>query len=112
MPIVQQKDLTVSYQAAAYTVNEGGSVTVTVNLNSAADRAVGVPIIVTRGTAEAGDYTVSGLSGGALAFVTGSSSRSFTVEAVQDTDTRNETLTLGFGQLPGKVTAGTRSTAA
>ena len=110
-PPAQQKNLTVSYQPAAYTVNEGGSGSVTVTLDSASDRALQVPITITAGTAETGDYQVSGLSGGALAFATGASSASFTVEAVQDTDTSNETLTLGFGQLPGKVTEGTHSTA-
>ena len=110
-PPAQQKNLTVSYQPTAYTVNEGGSGSVTVTLDSASDRALQVPITITAGTAETGDYQVSGLSGGALAFATGASSASFTVEAVQDTDTSNETLTLGFGQLPGKVTAGTHSTA-
>ena len=110
-PPAQQKNLTVSYQPAAYTVNEGGSGSVTVTLDSASDRALQVPITITAGTAETGDYQVSGFSGGALAFATGASSASFTVEAVQDTDTSNETLTLGFGQLPGKVTAGTHSTA-
>ena len=110
-PPAQQKNLTVSYQPEAYTVNEGDSGSVTVTLDSASDRALQVPITITAGTAETGDYQVSGLSGGALAFATGASSASFTVEAVQDTDTSNETLTLGFGQLPGKVTAGTHSTA-
>ena len=110
-PPAQQKNLTVSYQPAAYTVNEGGSGSVTVTLDSASDRALQVPITITAGTAETGDYQVFGLSGGALAFATGASSASFTVAAVQDTDTSNETLTLGFGQLPGKVTEGTHSTA-
>ncbi len=104
--------MTVNYQAAAYTVNEGGSVNVTVTLSPAADRAVPVPIKITLGTAEAGDYRVSGLSGeGVLSFSTGASSGSFTVEALQDRDTGSETLTLGFGRLPGKVTAGTQGTA-
>ena len=106
-----QIELTVNYQADTYTVNEGDSVSVTVTLSTAADRTVGVPIAITRGTAEAGDYEVSGLSGGALAFSPGAGSRNFTIQAVQDTDSSDETVDLGFGQLPGKVMTGSTQTA-
>ena len=70
-----------------------------------------IPITVALLTAESGDYRVTGLTAGALAFVPGDSSKSFTFEALQDTDTSDETVTLGFGQsLPDKVTAGNRPT--
>ena len=110
-PLGQQVDLTVSYQAAGYTVNEGATRAVSVTLSAAADRALQIPITVAPVTAESGDYQVTGLTNGALSFVPGDSSKSFTFEALQDTDTSDETVTLGLGQLPDKVTAGSRPTA-
>ena len=45
-----------------------------------------------------------------MAFVPGDSTKSFTFQGLQDTDTDDETVTLGFGQsLPTKVTAGSPS---
>ena len=109
-PLDQQIDLTVSYRAEGYTVNEGATGNVAVALSAAADRALQVPITVASLTAASGDYRVTGLTNGALAFVPGDSSRSFTFQALEDTDTNDETVTLGFGQLPNKVTVGDRST--
>ena len=79
-------------------------------LSAAADRVLQIPITVALLTAESGDYRVTGLTSNALAFVPGDSSKSFTFEALQDTDTSDETVTLGLGQLPAKVTAGSRTT--
>ena len=108
IPISEHLDLTVNYQAAAYTVTEGSTVTVTVTLSAAADRALVIPITITAGSAESGDYTAGGLDGGnAVAFVSGESSKAFTITANSDADTDDETLDLGFGTLPAKVTAGT-----
>ena len=110
-PLDQQIDLTVSYQAAGYTVNEGATSNVSVTLSAAADRAMQVPITVAPLTAESGDYQVAGLTSGGLAFVPGDSTKSFTFQGLQDTDTDDETVTLGFGQsLPNKVTLGDRTT--
>ena len=109
-PLGQQVDLTVSYQAAGYTVNEGTTGSVSVTLSAAADRALQIPITVAPLTAESGDYRVTGLTSNALAFAPGDNSKSFTFEGLQDTDTDDETVTLGFGQtLPDKVTAGSPS---
>ena len=94
-PLDQQVDLTVGYQAAGYTVNEGATRAVSVTLSEAADRALQIPITVAPLTAESGDYRVTGLTAGALAFVPGDSSKSFTFEALQDTDTSDETGYIG-----------------
>ena len=101
---------TVSYRSAAYTVREGSSVTITVTLSPAADRTVTVPITVTADSAESGDYTVAGLTGNALTFDVGDSSRSFTISAHEDSDTDNETVDLGFGTL-SDASVGAQSTA-
>ena len=97
--------LSVTYGAATYSVGEGSSIRVTVNLSSAATQALSIPISVTPGTAESGDYRVSGLSSNFLHFSQGSRSRSFTIVAHQDSDTDDETLNLAFGALSGGIAA-------
>ena len=65
-----------------------------------------------RGTAGSGDYTVAGLSGGALAFDEDDESATFTISARTDNnDDDGETVNLSFGTLPEGVAAGTPSTA-
>ena len=112
----------VSYSAGTYEAvepnpegtTEGHPAQVTVRLTPAADRSVSIPITVTAGTAEASDYTVSGLdSGNLLDFVGGDNSKHFTLQAESDNDgPSDETLALGFGAgLPVGVRSGTPSTA-
>ena len=103
--------LTVSYSSAGYRVNEGGSTQVTVTLSAGAPSTLRVPVTVRRGTAESGDYRVSGLSGAALHFGQGSRSRSFVITALQDEDADDETVNLGFGTLSNTVTAGSSNRA-
>ena len=108
-------ELTVDYGAANYDVTEGSSVDITVTLSKdgsaeAADRKLAIPITERLDTAQASDYTINGLTSNDLAFVPGETSKTFTVVANQDSDRSNETLTLGFGTLPTKVTGGTRAT--
>ena len=109
-PAGLQLDLVVYFGAAAYTVNEGFSVSVVVSLSAAADRSLEIPVNVTNGSAETGDYRVSGLSGNRLSIAPGDSSASFSISALQDSDDDDETIDLGFGTLPYKVTAGTTGT--
>ncbi|MYC37992.1 MAG: hypothetical protein F4X66_13920 [Chloroflexi bacterium] len=71
--------LEVSFDEATYSVNEGSSVTVTVNVSPNADRSVEIPVSVTGGTADSDDYSVSGLTGGKLSLASGESSASFTI---------------------------------
>ena len=54
---------------------------------------------------EAGDYTVAGLTAGALSFAPGASSQSFTITATEDADSADETVSLSFGTLPAGVVA-------
>ena len=104
-------ELEVSFDEAAYTVHEASSVTVTVNLSPDSDRSLEIPVSVTSGTADSDDYSVSGLTGGKLSFASGGSSATFTVTAVEDSDSGAETLNLSFGDLPDRVSEGTQSTA-
>ena len=111
-PVNLQITLTVNYRSASYSVTEGSSRSIAVTLSAPADRALQIPITIADGTAEAGDYQVSGLTSNALAFAPGDSSQSFTIRAVSDSDRSDETVSLGFGDtLPNKVEAGGRNTA-
>ena len=103
----------VAYGASSYEAREGGEpVPVEVSLSPKATRAVALPVTVTAdaGT-EAGDYTVAGLAEEMLSFALGDSTRSFTLTANEDSDGNDETVSLGFGDLPEGVSAGTPSSA-
>ena len=102
---------TVAFAASSYTAVEGGAAaTVTVSLSAASVEELTVPITVSAGAeTEAGDYTVSGE---ALTFAIGDSSRMLTVVANEDADSADETVELGFGELPVGVVAGTTVSAA
>ena len=83
-------------------VSEDASATVTVMLSAALDAAVTIPLVLTAGTAEAGDY-------GALASITiaaNEPSGSGVIAMVPDLDTDDETFTVALGALPTVVAAG------
>ena len=100
--------LRVSFEQASYTVTEGSSRTITVNVSPAADRSLSIPISVTRGSAESSDYSVSGTP---LSFATGETSKTFTISTTDDDDRDDETLSIGFGSLPAAVGTGSQSIA-
>ena len=102
------KPLTVTFSANRYDANEGKSATVTVDLDSEADREVSIPITaMPQGSTQQSDYTISGLStGDALHFATGDASKSMTIAANHDLDTGDETVKIEFGTLPGRVSSG------
>ncbi len=101
---------TVEFGAGSYTAVEGGSgVEVTVSLSAASVEELAVPVTASAGaTTETGDYTVSVE---AVTFAVGESSKTLTVTAVEDADSADETVELGFGELPVGVAAGTTVTA-
>ena len=103
--------LSVSFSSGSQTVDEGSSATFTVTVSPAADRELSIPISATRGTAEADDYSVSGLTSGTLTFDDTESSKTFTISTNTDSDRSDETVDLAFGQLPAAVGTGTQSTA-
>ena len=99
---------TVSLGSDAYSVDEGQTVEVEVSLNAAADRELDIPIDVSAGSAESGDYTVFDLSGGVVTFAVGESSKDFRVRALQEADYDDETVIVEIGSgLPARVSAGT-----
>ncbi len=95
---------TVRLSATPSTVAEGSSVTVTATLSAALspNAAVRIPLTLTRGSAEQGDY-------GTLAAITipsGQTSASGTITTTRDADADDETFTVALGTLPNSVAAG------
>ena len=89
----------VQFSPSTYSVNEGSSRSITVTLSGSSDRSLAIPITASQG------------SGGSVTFSGGSTSRTFNYRARQDPDCDNETVTLGFGNLPQNVETGSRSSA-
>ena len=103
--------VTVAFDRGSYTATEGGSAaTVTVRLSADPERTVEIPLTHTPGAgAVAGDY--SGMTA-SVTFGSGDTERMLALTATDDAvDEEEETVTLGFGTLPGRVTPGTQSTA-
>ena len=100
----------VAFGESAYTVAEGGGVSVEVKLAAALESAVTVPIRHTpQGTTSFGDY--SGVPVNVM-FSAGDTSKAFTFSATQDmVDDDGESVRLSFGTLPPAVRAGTPSEA-
>ena len=96
----------VSFGQSAYTVAEGGMVSVEVKLTSAPASAVTVPVTHTPQSATSStDY--SGVPANVM-FSAGETSKAFTFTATQDTaDDDGESVLLAFGTLPATVQTGT-----
>ena len=96
----------VSYGLAEYTADEGGSVTVTVELDADPERTVVIPVTHTaRAGATGADYY--GVPAD-VTFEAGDTEKTFTFSATDDTvDDDDEEVLLGFGTLPTDVSAGT-----
>ena len=98
--------VTVSFGAATYTAAEGSTATVTVTLSADPERTVEVPITATnQGGATSADYSGVPTS---VTFDAGDTSQPITFAATQDAeDDDGESVLLGFGTLPGGITATT-----
>ena len=99
-------DPTVSLSAAPNPVAEGSGVRVTATLSSTLSSNVTVPLSLSHGTAEDGDY-------GSLSSITvlaGFSSATGTITTTDDGDADDETFTVALGTLPSGLAAGSPST--
>ena len=85
-----QVKLTIAFSSATYTVREGDTVDITVNVDPVADREVVVMVETTDGTGA----TLSGLTDGMLTIARGQNSGSFTISGDQDDDDVNGEVTL------------------
>ena len=97
--------VTVRFGQASYTVAEGADQTITVNLSADPERTLVIPLTATRqGDTSGDDYSVPGT----VTFNTGETSRDITFTATQDDiDDDNESVLLGFGTLPDRVSEAT-----
>ena len=102
--------VTVSFDAANYTAAEGGAAaTVQVRLDAAPGRAVTIELTKTHRGATAADY--SGLPDN-VTFGASETEKTLTVTATDDSaDDDRESVAIGFGSLPAKVSAGSPSEA-
>ena len=94
---------TASLAVSPNPVPEGNSVTVTLTLSKALGTTATIPIVLTAGTADTGDY-------GSLANITVSSTGTVftgTITTDDDADTEDETFTVALGTLPSSVARGT-----
>ena len=108
----QGRAVKVSFYAGSYAVTEGGTVTVTVQLDAAPGRTLDLPIPLTATSTDGawpGDYTLPA----SITFGANQTSRTFTFSANQDTRQEDqETVILGFGApLPAGVAVGSQATA-
>ena len=97
---------TVHFASAAYSVDEGNTVAVTVELSKAPGSDAVIPLTTT----EQGEATFEDYSGVPveLTFEAADTQRTFTFAANQDTeDDDGESVLLGFSALPGGITATT-----
>ena len=99
--------VTVSFGAATYSVDESGTVDVTLTLSADAQRPLSIPVsAVGQSGATAADYTPPG----SVTFASGDTSKTLTFTPENDTvDDDGEKVKLSFGTLPPGVTAGTMS---
>ena len=102
--------VTVSYENASYSVDEGDDATIKVLLSADPERTVTVPLSKSGADgATADDY--SGVPA-SLTFNSSDTEKEFTLSATDDsTDDDGEKVNLGFGTLPAGVNPGTNSTA-
>ena len=102
-------EVEVSFDSASYEVPEGGSVQVTVVLTADAEREVSIPLVRThRGGASEADY--SGVPE-RVTFSSGVTTRTFTFTAADDgEDDDGESVVIGFGDLPSRVSGGAETT--
>jgi len=101
--ITDDDKATVTLEASPNPVGEGETVTVTARLDKALPGAVTIPLVLSKGTAEASDYgELAGIS-----IPPGRRSGTGAIETVRDTDEDDETFTVALGSaLPSTVLAG------
>ena len=97
--------LTVSFGAASYSAEEGGSVNVVVNIDPAPSDQVVIPLAVSmREGASTADYSLGSQS---VAFESGQTSKSVLFSATSDNeDDDGEYVHIAFGAVPSHVTSG------
>ena len=107
MSVLVAPEVTVQFTEDSYTVAEGDTQAVTVELNGDPQRTITIPITTTdEGGATSADYSTPS----SVTFNAGETSKTFSFTATQDTvDDDDESVKLGFGTMPDVwVSVGTR----
>ena len=106
--VAAQDSLTVSFAAVGYSVSEGSTTTVKVTLSTAPGSDAVIPLTkAEQGGASGDDY--SGVPA-SVTFGASDTEATFVFAATQDSvDDDDESVKIGFGTLPGGVTAGNTS---
>ncbi|MDE2978669.1 MAG: hypothetical protein OXU63_14275, partial [Acidobacteriota bacterium] len=99
---IVDKPPAVSLTAAPNPVEEGAPTTIEARLTKTLGTAVTIPLVVTRGTAEAGDFSAPA----GIEIPAGETEASASMSTVADEDDDVETLTVALGALPSPVEAG------
>ena len=102
--------VTVSFSAGSYSAEEGGTVEVSIALSAAPERAVTIPLTkANQGGASNSDYSGVPTS---ISFGANDTEKTFTFTATDDSvDDDGESVRLGFGTFPPRVSVGTNSEA-
>ena len=98
----------VTLSAAPNPVAEGSSTTIEATLSKAWSANLTIPLSVTAGTAEAGDWTRPA----SIAITAGQTSGAAALSTADDSDLDDETLTVALGSLPSGIVAGSPSSVA
>ena len=110
--ILDDEDVSVSFEHTSYTVREGESIGIDVELNGRRSQEIEIPIDVDSDDADSDDYSVAGLTNGKLTFSAWHNSETFWIDTEEDdVIDDHETVDLGFGALPSGVRKGTPSSA-
>ncbi len=112
-PVRARPGGTVSSSAASYVaLEDGDTATVRVNLSPAPTEAVAVKVTVRPGpNTEAGDFAAVDLASDSTVSFTATASDSFKIVARSDADSEDETVLLGFKELPAGIGPGAPATA-
>ena len=99
--VICDKDFGVLFSRIYYDVDVGQSVTITVELSRVPGSEVEIPISASsRGPTDDSDW--SGVPG-TLTFGVSETRKRFAFSAAQDNDNDDETVKIGFGDLPSEV---------
>ncbi len=112
--ILDDEDVSVTFEHPSYTVLEGDSISIDVELNGRRSAELEIPITVSNDTAEDDDYDVDDLDDGILllTFSAWHNSARFWIDAEEDdVNDAGETVNLGIGTPPAGVRKGSPSSA-
>ena len=112
-PTPPGRDPKVSYASSTYSATEGVTIptTIWVELDRSSASDLIIPITFDPTPAASGDYSVSGLSGeNGLTIEAGATLAPFRILALEDVDCVDESISLGFGDLPVGVGLGDPNT--